>query len=241
MPGGWSAAGGPATAPHDAGVLVIDDSGDRKDGTVNAHVGHQWLGRYGKTDNGVVTVTTVWADERLYYPIDAVPHTRRGTSRKGRATRDAGPSWRSARTWRSGSPGWTSPSPPPTARGCPGGCPGTDRRCWAVHEAGKTHARSSRRITATTPRLRTAAAASAPRCPRPARSSGRPATSWPGSATTRSPPSETPHRHGDQPVTAPARPDPPQPHSPDGDHRGQLPTNRCQPLPALPRKARRAA
>jgi hypothetical protein len=35
-------------------------------------------------------------------------------------------------------------------------------------------------------------------------------------------------------VTAPARPDPPQPDSPDGDHRGQLPTNGCQPLPALP-------
>jgi hypothetical protein len=48
----------PATAPHDAGVLVIDDSGDRKDGTKTAHVGHQWPGRYGKTDNGVVTVTT---------------------------------------------------------------------------------------------------------------------------------------------------------------------------------------
>ncbi len=30
----------PATAPHDAGVLVIDDSGDRKDGTKTAHVGH---------------------------------------------------------------------------------------------------------------------------------------------------------------------------------------------------------
>jgi len=40
-----------------------------------AHVGHQWLGRYGKTDNGVVTVTTVWADERLYYPVHAVPYT----------------------------------------------------------------------------------------------------------------------------------------------------------------------
>ena len=65
----------PATAPHEGGVLVIDDSGDRKDGTKTAHVGHQWLGRYGKTDNGVVTVTTVWADERLYYPVHAVPYT----------------------------------------------------------------------------------------------------------------------------------------------------------------------
>ena len=38
-------------------------------------MGHQWLGRYGKTDNGVVTVTTVWADERVYYPVHAVPYT----------------------------------------------------------------------------------------------------------------------------------------------------------------------
>src|SRR5947199_3871658 len=68
-------AADPATAPHEGGVLVIDDSGDRKDGTRTAHVGHQWLGRYGKTDSGVVTVTTVWADERLYYPVHAVPYT----------------------------------------------------------------------------------------------------------------------------------------------------------------------
>jgi hypothetical protein len=66
---------GPGTAPHGGGVLVIDDSGDRKDGVKTAHVGRQWLGRYGKTDSGVVTVTTVWADERLYYPVHAVPYT----------------------------------------------------------------------------------------------------------------------------------------------------------------------
>ena len=65
----------PATAPHGGGVLVIDDSGDRKDGVKTAHVGRQYLGRYGKTDNGVVTVTTVWADERVYYPVHAVPYT----------------------------------------------------------------------------------------------------------------------------------------------------------------------
>lgn len=46
-------------------MLGIDDSGDRKDGTATANVGRQWLGRYGKTDNGIVTVTTLWADERL--------------------------------------------------------------------------------------------------------------------------------------------------------------------------------
>src|SRR5216117_2699132 len=65
----------PGTAPHGGGVLVIDDSGDRKDGTKTAHVCHQWLGRYGKTGNGVVTVATVWADERVCYPVHAVPYT----------------------------------------------------------------------------------------------------------------------------------------------------------------------
>ena len=48
----------PATAPHGGGVLVIDDSGDRRDGTKTAHAGRQYLGRYGKTGNGIVTVTT---------------------------------------------------------------------------------------------------------------------------------------------------------------------------------------
>ena len=75
----------PATAPHGGGVLVIDDSGDRKDGAKTAHVGRQWLGRYGKTDNGVVTVTTVWADERLYYPVHAVPYTPARHFAKGKS------------------------------------------------------------------------------------------------------------------------------------------------------------
>ncbi|WNI33937.1 transposase [Streptomyces sp. ITFR-6] len=65
----------PTTAPHAGGVLVIDDSGDRKDGKATAHIGRQWLGRLGKTDNGIVTVTTCWADENLYYPLHAVPYS----------------------------------------------------------------------------------------------------------------------------------------------------------------------
>ena len=75
----------PATAPHGGGVLVIDDSGDRKDGTSTAHAGRQYLGRYGKTDNGVVTVTTVWADEHVYYPVDAVPYTPAKYFAKGKS------------------------------------------------------------------------------------------------------------------------------------------------------------
>jgi SRSO17 transposase len=108
----------PATAPHGGGVLVIDDSGDRKDGTKTSHVGHQWLGRYGKTDNDVIAVTTVWADERLYYPVHAVPSPRPGTSRRARATRGSGPNWPSARIWRlgPGRRGSCSARWPPTAR-----------------------------------------------------------------------------------------------------------------------------
>lgn len=74
----------PATAPHARGVLVIDDSGDRKDGNATAHVGRQWLGRYGKTDNGIVTVSTLWADERVYYPLHAKPYTPASHFAKGR-------------------------------------------------------------------------------------------------------------------------------------------------------------
>ncbi len=75
----------PVTAPHGGGVLVIDDSGDRKDGTKTAHVGRQYLGRYGKTGNGVVTVTTLWAGERIYYPLHAVPCTPARHFAKGKS------------------------------------------------------------------------------------------------------------------------------------------------------------
>jgi SRSO17 transposase len=77
--------GDPVNAPHGGGVLVIDDSGDRKDGTKTAHVGRQWLGRYGKTDNGMVTVTTVWADGRVYCPVHAVPYTPARHFAKGKS------------------------------------------------------------------------------------------------------------------------------------------------------------
>src|ERR671911_2300086 len=67
--------GDPATRPHGQGVLVIDDSGDRKDGTATAHVARQYLGSVGKVDNGIVAVTSLWADERVYWPVHAVPYT----------------------------------------------------------------------------------------------------------------------------------------------------------------------
>jgi SRSO17 transposase len=65
----------PATAPHDGGALVVDDTGDRKDGIHTAHVARQYLGSVGKVDNGIVAVTSLWADERCYWPVHAVPYT----------------------------------------------------------------------------------------------------------------------------------------------------------------------
>ena len=67
--------GDPATTSHDRGVLVLDDSGDRKKGRHTAHVGRQYLGSVGKIDNGIVAVSSLWADERLYYPLHVVPFT----------------------------------------------------------------------------------------------------------------------------------------------------------------------
>src|SRR5436309_14723935 len=67
--------GTPATQPHAQGVLVLDDTGDRKAGTKTDHVARQYLGSVGKIDNGIVAVTTVWADERVYYPLHLRPYT----------------------------------------------------------------------------------------------------------------------------------------------------------------------
>ncbi len=65
----------PVTAPSADGVLVIDDTGDRKDGHATAHVARQYLGSVGKVDNGIVAVTTLWADESCYYPLHFAPYT----------------------------------------------------------------------------------------------------------------------------------------------------------------------
>jgi DDE superfamily endonuclease len=64
-----------ASAPSEEGVLVIDEHGDRKWGKKTAHVGRQWLANIGKTENGVVSVSSLWADERIYYPVYFEPYT----------------------------------------------------------------------------------------------------------------------------------------------------------------------
>lgn len=64
-----------STAPNSQGVLVIDEHGDRKRGHKTAHIGKQYLANLGKIDTGIVSVTSLWADEGVYYPLDFEPYT----------------------------------------------------------------------------------------------------------------------------------------------------------------------
>jgi len=75
----------PTTAPDAQGVLVIDEHGDRKWGHKTAQVGRQYLANLGKTDSGVVAVTSLWADARVYYPLDYEPYTPKHHCAKGQA------------------------------------------------------------------------------------------------------------------------------------------------------------
>jgi hypothetical protein len=63
-----------ATRAHEDGVLIIDETGDRKDGKNTAHVAYQYLSSVGRIANGIVSVSSVWADESIYYPLHIEPY-----------------------------------------------------------------------------------------------------------------------------------------------------------------------
>jgi SRSO17 transposase len=65
----------PRSAPRADGALVVDETGDRKNGKATAHVGKQYLGGIGKIDDGVVSVSSLWVEERVYYPLEVEPYT----------------------------------------------------------------------------------------------------------------------------------------------------------------------
>ncbi len=50
--------------------LIIDDSGHRKSGNFTEGVGRQYIGEIGKTENGIVVVTTHLYDGRKSLPLD---------------------------------------------------------------------------------------------------------------------------------------------------------------------------
>jgi len=64
-----------ATALSEKGVLIIDEHGERKWGKHTAHVGRQWLANIGKTESGVVSVSSLFANEEMYYPLEVEPYT----------------------------------------------------------------------------------------------------------------------------------------------------------------------
>jgi len=51
-------------------TLIVDDSGHRKSGNFTAGVGRQYIGEIGKTENGVVVVTTHLYDGKKSLPLD---------------------------------------------------------------------------------------------------------------------------------------------------------------------------
>jgi SRSO17 transposase len=50
-------------------------TGDRKWGNETAHVARQYLGYIGKIDQGIVAVSSLWADTNIYYPLHVYPYT----------------------------------------------------------------------------------------------------------------------------------------------------------------------
>ncbi len=51
-------------------ALIVDDTGHRKSGNFTDGVGRQYIGEIGKTDNGIVTVTTHIYDGKKSLPLD---------------------------------------------------------------------------------------------------------------------------------------------------------------------------
>jgi SRSO17 transposase len=51
-------------------TLIVDDSGHRKSGNFTSGVGRQYIGEIGKTDNGIVIVTTHLYDGKKSLPLD---------------------------------------------------------------------------------------------------------------------------------------------------------------------------
>ena len=88
---------------------MIDHTGDRKDGTATAHVARQYLGSVGKIDNGIVAVTSLWADEWVYWPVHAVPYTQLPGCQLVSGMAGSAPS----RSWP---PSWSSPPVQPASR-----------------------------------------------------------------------------------------------------------------------------
>ena len=64
----------PALAPHPEGVFIVDETGDRKRGQGIVLAANQYIGKLGHTANGVVSVTSHWADGARHVPLGVRPY-----------------------------------------------------------------------------------------------------------------------------------------------------------------------
>lgn len=75
----------PYLGPHAAGVLIIDETGDPKRGQRIELAAQQYLGKLGHVANGVVAVTSHWADGTRHVPIGVKPYRPARRLPKGNA------------------------------------------------------------------------------------------------------------------------------------------------------------
>jgi SRSO17 transposase len=66
-------------------TLIVDDSGHRKSGNFTAGVGRQYIGEIGKTDNGIVVVTTHLYDGKKSLPLDIELYQHSNSLPQGKA------------------------------------------------------------------------------------------------------------------------------------------------------------
>src|SRR5207247_11313807 len=65
-------------------VSSVGAPGARKLATARPRVARQYLGSVGKVDTGIVAVTSLWADERLYFPLHVEPYEPAARLPKGK-------------------------------------------------------------------------------------------------------------------------------------------------------------
>jgi SRSO17 transposase len=74
----------PYLGPHAGGVLIVDETGDPKRGHRITLAAQQYLGKLGHVANGVVAVTSQWADGSRHVPLGVKPYRPASRLPKGR-------------------------------------------------------------------------------------------------------------------------------------------------------------
>jgi SRSO17 transposase len=74
----------PWLGPHAGGVLILDETGDPKRGSRIVLAAQQYLGKLGHVANGVVAVTSHWADGTRHVPVGVKPYRPASRLPKGR-------------------------------------------------------------------------------------------------------------------------------------------------------------